>query len=176
MADGEVEKEIETEEEAPKSGSKKLLIIGLIVGLLLGAGGGFGAFMMLGGGDEEIHDEEDPLEEEFVVEEEPKTDPFFVKIERMTLPLIYNKRSLGNVMIDFSMEVDGNENKMIVINNLPEIRDAMLRHFSYTPIGKDGSPRSVDYLRLKKTLMDISNKVLHDPLVLRVMVVQARIF
>lgn len=158
--------------EKPKSGSKKLLIIGLIVGLLLGAGGGFGAFMMLGDSEEEEAHEE----EENVIVEEPKTDPFFVKIERMTLPLVYKNRILGHVMINFSMEVDGNENKMIVINNLPVIRDAMLRHFSDTSIGKDGSPRSVDYPRLKKTLMEISNKVLHDPLVLRVVVVQARQF
>ncbi len=164
--------EIETEEEKPKSGSKKLLIIGLFIGLLLGGGGGFGAYMMLAGGNKpEVHEEEVA-----VIVKEPKTDPFFVKVDRMTLPLIHKNRVLGNVVIDFSMEVDGNDNKMMVIRYLPEIRDAMLRHFSVTPIGKTDSPRNIDYPRLKKTLKDISNNVLDDPLVMRVMVVQARLF
>lgn len=166
------EDETATEKDKPKSGGKKLLIIGLFVGLLLGGGGGIGAFMILGGSD----DNEQVPEDEVVVVTEPKTDPFFVKVERMTLPLAYKNRVLGNVMIDFSMEVDGNDNKMTVIRYLPEIRDAMLRHFSDTPIGKAGSPRSVDYPRLKKTLKDISNEVLHEPLVQRVMIVQARLF
>lgn len=168
MAD---EEDVETEEEKPKSGSKKLMIIGLIVGLLLGAGGGFGAFIMLGGGEAE-----EPHEEEVIVVEEPRTIPFFVKVDRMTLPLVYKNRILGNVMIEFSLEVDGNENKMVVVSYLPKIRDAMLRHFSDTSIGKTGNPRSVDYPRLKKTLKDISNEVLHDPLVMEVVIVQARLF
>lgn len=169
MAD---DKEEDTAEETPKSGSKKLLIIGLLAGLVLGGGGGAGAFMMMGGGAKEaVH------EEEVVVEvEEPKNDPSYVKIERMTLPLVYKNRVLGNVMIDFSLEVDGDDNKMTVIRYLPEIRDAMLRHFSDISIGKTDNPRSVDYPQLKKTLKQISNKVLHDPLVLRVMVVQVRQF
>lgn len=164
MADEDV---TETEEEKPAKGSKKLLIIGLLLGLLLGGGGGVGALMMIGGDGTESHEEE-------IVVEEPKTDPQFVKVEHMTIPLVHNNRVLGNMTIDFSMEVDGDDNKVRVINSLPEIRDAMLRHYSDAPLGKADSPRKVDYIRLKKTLMDISNKVLHDPLVLRVMVVQVR--
>ena len=163
------EEEAETIEVKPKSGGKKLLIIGLFVGLLLGGGGGFGAYMILAGGDKH-----EPSEEEKVVVEKPKVVPFYVKVDRLTLPLIHNNRVLGNIVIDFSMEVDGNENKMAVINSLPEIRDAMLRHFSDTPIGKTDSPRNVDYPRLKETLKDISNEVLQDPLVMQVMVGQGR--
>lgn len=169
MAD---DKEEDTAEETPKSGSKKLLIIGLLAGLVLGGGGGAGAFMMMGGGEKEA-----APEEEVVVEvEEPRKNPSYVKIERMTLPLVYKNRVLSNMMIDFSLEVDSDDDKMTVIRYLPEIRDAMLRHFSDISIGKTGSPRSVDYPRLKKTLKKISNEVLHAPLVLRVMVVQVRQF
>ena len=170
MADDKEEEDVA--EETPKSGSKKLLIVGLLAGLVLGGGGGAGALMMMGGGDKEaVH------EEEVVVEvEEPKNDLAYVKIERMTLPLIHKNRVLGNVMIDFSLEVDGDDDKLTVIRYLPEIRDAMLRHFSEISIGKTDSPRSVDYPRLKKTLKQISNNVLHNPLVLRVMVVQVRQF
>ncbi|VAV86944.1 hypothetical protein MNBD_ALPHA02-309 [hydrothermal vent metagenome] len=160
-------------EDAPKKGSKKLLIIGLLLGLLLGGGGGAGAFMMMGGSGEEHVEETDHKE---AVVEEPKTDPQFVKLERMTLPLVKNNKVLGQMMIDFSLEVEGTENKMTVIRNLPEIRDAMLRHYSDTSLGKADSPRSVDYPRLKKALKKISNKSLHEPLVKRVMVVQARQF
>ncbi|MBL4801461.1 MAG: hypothetical protein JKY45_06165 [Emcibacter sp.] len=169
MADNE---DVDTnEEEKAEGGSKKLLIIGLVAGLLLGGGGGAGAFMMMSGGEEaaEHHEEE-------VVEEEPKVDTQFVKLERMTLPLVQNNRILGNMVIDFSMEVEGDENKMTVIRNLPEIRDAMLRHYSNASLGKTDNPRNVDYPRLKKTLKDISNKLLHDSLIVRVMIVQARQF
>lgn len=169
MAD---ENNAESQEEKPKSGSKKLLIIGLFLGLLLGGGGGYGAFMMLGS----VDVEEEQIHEEEIIVEEPKKEYFFVKVDRVTLPIIYKKRIRGNVMIDFSMKVDSNENKMTVINHLPEIRDAMLRHYSDTTIGKEGSPRSVDYDRLKKNLMEISNKVLHDSVILDVLIVQSRIF
>ena len=160
-------------EEAPKKGSKKLLIIGLLLGLLLGGGAGAGALMMMGGGGAEHVEEKDHKE---AVVEEPKTDHQFVKLERMTLPLVKNNKVLGQMMIDFSLEVDGTENKMTVIRKLPEIRDAILRHYSDTPLGKADSPRSVDYPKLKKTLKKISNKLLHEPLVTRVMVVQVRQF
>jgi len=168
MADEE-EKKADGEK---KGGSKKLLIIGLFLGLLLGGGGGFGAFMMLSGGDKH---EAAPPEEKPVVEE-AKEKLSFAKLEGVTLPIIYKNRVLGNVMIDFSLEVEGDDHKMIVIHNLPEIRDAMLRHYSDIPIGKDGSPQSIDYLQLKDTLKEISNKIVHGPMVKRVMIVQARQF
>ncbi|MCF8474486.1 MAG: hypothetical protein K9G26_07305 [Emcibacter sp.] len=157
--------------EKPKSGGKKLLIIGLLVGLLIGGGGGVGAFMMMKKSEnhETVHVEEP-------IKEEPKTNPQFVKVERLTIPITHNNRVLGNITADFSMEVDGDENKMIVIRNLPEIRDNMLRHFSVTAVGKDNHPKSIDYDKLKQTLLDISNDVLHEPIVLKVMVVQIRQF
>jgi len=176
MADEEEKKDaddVATEEEVPKKGSKKLLIIGLLVGLLLGGGGGVGALMMLGGG--EAHEEVEEVHEEEVVEE-PKPDMRFVKINRVSIPLIYKNRVLGNMRIDFSLEVEGEENEVTVVGHLPEIRDALLRHYSNTPLGKKGNPRSVDYPRLKKNLKDISNKILHHPLILRVMIVQAQTF
>ncbi len=171
MANQEDIKEEDTKEGKPKGGGKKLLIIGLFLGLLVGGGGGFGAFMMLGSGDEAVE-----TVEEVIVPEEPEIDPHFVKIERLNVPLISNNRVLGSLMIDFSLEVDGNDNKMRVIRALPEIRDAMLRHFSEISVGKPDNPKSVDYPLLKNTLKDISNKVLHDSLVLRVMIVQVRQF
>lgn len=164
------EKEPEEAKEPKKGGGKKLLIIGLLAGLLLGGGGGFGAFMMMGGGEKPEAHEEKP------VVKEPELDLHFVKLERVSIPLIYNHRLSGSMMIDFSMEVSGNENKMEVIHSLPEIRDALLRHFSVTSIGKADSPQTIDYPRLKKTVKDISNSILHDPVVRRVMVVQARRF
>ncbi len=169
MADQGDDSDEGTVEEKPKGGSKKLLIIGLIVGLLLGGGAAFGALIMMKGG-------EDTHVEEEVVVEEYQIDPQFVKVEHMTIPLIYNNRVFGNATIDFSMKVDGVDNKMLVVQNLPEIRDAMLRHFSTHPIGKKDSPKSIDYILLTDTLLKISNDVLHSPLVLQAMVVQVRLY
>lgn len=164
MADQE-----ETTAEKPAGGSKKFLIIGIAFGLLFG-GGGVGAFMMMAG------DKAPEKHPEIVIDTKPKTDPHFVKVERVTIPLVQNNRVLGNMLMELSLEVDGNDNKMKVVRNLPEIRDALLRHYSRVPIGKKDNPRSVDYPRLKKTTQDISNKILNEPLVRRVMVVQAQQF
>lgn len=174
MAD---EKEAETEdnkaEEKPK-GSKKLLIIGLLLGLLVGGGGGAGAFFMLGGNHEVAEEPPEDTHEEAAPEEE--THFSYVKIERLTVPLIDGKRMLGNVVLDLSLEVDGDENKIKIVRYLPEIRDALLRHYSENPVGKRDYPRSIDYVRLKKTTRDICNKILHEDVVSRVMVVQVQQF
>ncbi len=159
-------------EEKPKGGSKKLLVIGLLLGLLLGGGGGFGAFMMLSGSDAPA----EQVEEVIVKEEEPKIDAQFVKVERVNIPLVSNGRVVGNLLADFSIKVDGDDNKMEVIVNMPEIRDAILRHFSGKSIGKKDNPRSIDYPMLKSAIKDISNKILEKPLVLDVMVVQVKQF
>lgn len=169
MAD---EEKAEQQDKKPEKGSKNLLIIGLLAGLLLGGGGGFGAFMMMGSGENHETSEEEPV----VEEPEAELELHFVKVEHVTIPLVHNRRLLGNMMMDFSLEVEGNENKMAVIQNLPEIRDAILRHYSDTPLGKKDSPQTVDYPRLKKTIKDISNRILHEPVVRRVMVVQVRRF
>lgn len=159
-------------EEKPKTGGKKFLIIGILLGLLLGGGGAFGAFMILSGSDAP----EEKLEEEIVKKEEPKIDAHFVKVERVNIPLVSKGRVVGNLIADFSIKVDGNDNKMEVIVNLPEIRDAILRHFSGKSIGKKDNPRSIDYPMLKSAIKDISNKILKEPLVLDVMVVQVKQF
>ncbi|VAX02508.1 hypothetical protein MNBD_ALPHA03-2023 [hydrothermal vent metagenome] len=159
-------------EEKPKGSSKKLLVIGLLLGLLLGGGAGFGAFMMLSGSDAPAEQNEEVV----VKKEEPKIDAHFVKVERVNIPLVSKGRVVGNLIADFSIKVDGNDNKMEVIVNLPEIRDAILRHFSGKSIGKKNNPRSIDYPMLKQAIKDISNKILKKPLVLDVMVVQVKQF
>lgn len=157
-------------EDVPKSGGgKKLLIIGLLAGLIIGGGGAAGALIMMGGG-------EHPPEPVPPVKEEPKKDPHFVKVERVTLPVIHKNRILGNAQIDFSLEVDDNDSKMALIRDLPEIRDSLLRHYSVTPIGKEGNPRNIDYAGLKETVKKLSNDVLKNDMVKRVMIVQARYF
>ncbi len=166
MADKET---AEQEDKKPQKGSKKLLIIGILAGLALG-GGGVGAVMMLGGKSKPEGVEQKP------VVEKPKLNLHFVKVEKVTIPLVIEGRVSGNIVFDFSMEVDGNENKMAVIQNLPAIRDAILRHFSVTPLGEPDDPHNIDYILLKKTIKNISNKILHDPLVRKVMVVQVRRF
>lgn len=175
MADKQEKPEEKPEEEKPKA-SKKLLIIGLLLGLLIGGGGGAGAFFMLGGPpqtggeakdiDEEVHEE--------VVEEQIQYS--YAKIERLNIPMISNNRVLGTMSLELSLEVDGDENKMKLVRALPEIRDSMLRHYSEIAIGKPDNPKTIDYPRLKKTIKDICNKILHEDVVTRVMVVQVQLF
>lgn len=159
-------------EEKPK-GSKKLLLIGLLVGLLLGGGGGAGAFFFLGGSEEEAVLEEEELPEEVVVEE-PTIDSQYVKIEQFTVPNIHNNRVIGHTVLHLSLEVDGVENKLLVVRSLPIIRDKMLRFISKTPVNMADNPYKINFPLLKKKFQEFTLEVTHKDVILRVLVVEAR--
>lgn len=174
MAEEEKKAKEENSEEAPSGGSKKLLIIGLLLGLVVGGGGAAGALIMMGGDGEHA---EAPVEEEVVeevVEELPEY--LYVKIEKFNVPLVRNNRLLGYMMMDLSLEMEGEDDKLRVSNKLFVIRDAFLKDVTDTPVGKPDNPRMIDYDALKKRLKDAANHVLHKDIVRQVLVVEARKF
>jgi flagellar FliL protein len=162
------------EDQKPAGGSKKLLIIGLILGLVVGGGGAAGALIMMGGDD----DGTDSVKAVEVAPEpeKHKVDLHFVKIERFNVPLVYKGRILHYLMMDLSIEVDGNDNKLKVVHRMPAIRDAFLKSVTDKSLSDEKNPRIMDYSAFKKRFKDIANKVLHEELVLEVLIVNSSQF
>ncbi|MFC7050377.1 flagellar basal body-associated FliL family protein [Emcibacter nanhaiensis] len=159
-------------QQAEKSGGgKKLLIIGLLAGIIVGGGIGAGAFFMLGSSPEEHVEEE-------VVEHEPEPEKvkelFFVRMEKFTVPLMYKGRVLRYVVMDLNLQVDGNEEKLLVVQSLPIIRDALLRDVSEHTIGSPDNPNVIDFEGFTDRVTRIGNEIMHEKLIKKTLVVEAR--
>ena len=159
-----------TEDENSGGSSKKLLIIGLVIGLALGGGGAVAA-LMSGGGDEAA---EKPPEKEAPAKH--KIDIHFVKIERFNVPLVHKGRVLHYMMMDLSLEVDGNDNKLKIVHRMPAIRDAFLKDVTKKSLSDPQHPRIMDFAAFKKRFKNTANEILHEDLVLNVLIVNSAQF
>ena len=171
MADEEKNEEAESEQSG--GGGKKLLIIGLLAGIILGGGIGAGAFFMLGSAPEE-HVEEEVVEEE--PEPEKQKELFFVRMEKFTVPLMYKGRVLRYVVMDLNLQVDGNDEKLQVVQSLPIIRDALLRDVSEHTIASSNNPNVIDFEGFTERVTRIGNEIMHEKLIKKTLVVEARGF
>lgn len=172
MADDK-EKNKEQGEEliAPKKGSKKLLIIGLLSGLLLGGGGAAGFFIMQSGKEEVVS------VEEVAVEKEPELPDYqYARMDRLQLPVFYKGRILNYAVMDVSMEVIGNNDKLLAVKNVLIVRDALLRHYSVNSVGREDNPRIVDFDKLSKKITEFANTEAHKEIVKRVVISESRSF
>ena len=171
MADEENTDGNQEEGEKPKAGSKKLLIIGLLSGFILGGGGAVGFFIM-----QPSETDEDTIEE-IVEEVEPAPvlpDYQYVDIERLQLPNIYNGRVLNYISMNVSMEVIGEQDKMILEKTVLIIRDSLIRYYSENPIGREDSPRIADFEGLSEKIKEFANNEVHKEIVERVIVNESR--
>ena len=170
MADEEEKKE-EGAQNEPK-GSKKLLIVGLLAGLIFGGGGAAGYFIMLSG------DEASKAEEKVVVEEKKPELPDYqyARMDRLQLPLFYKGRVLNYTVMDVSMEVIGNDDKMLAVKNVLVVKDALLRHYSVNSIGREDNPRIVDFEKLSDKIIELANAEAHRDIVTRVVISESRSF
>ncbi|HPF46422.1 MAG: hypothetical protein KDF58_02285 [Alphaproteobacteria bacterium] len=168
MADEEVQQN--SEQEKPKSGSKKLLIIGLLAGLIVGGGGAAGFFIM------QPHEAAKDVHEENIVEEkEPDLPDYqYAKMDRLQLPLFYDGKILNYALMDVSIEVIGNKDKMLVVKNILIIRDALLRFYSVNSVGRDDNPRIVDFDKLSEKIKGLVDDELNKEIVSRVVITQSR--
>ena len=172
MADEKEKDEAQPEEiEAPKKGSKKLLIIGLLAGLLVGGGGAAGFFIMQSG-EEEVA----PAIEE-VVEVEPELPDYqYARMDRLQLPVFYKGRILNYAVMDVSMEVIGNNDKLLAVKNVLIVRDSLLRHYSVNSVGREDNPRIVDFDKLSKKITEFANAEANKEIVQRVVISESRSF
>lgn len=170
MADKEEAQKDDQKADPKQGGGKKLLIVGLMLGLLIGAGGVAGFFMTKSSAPEAVVVEE-------VVEELPELPDYqYARMEKLKLPLFYEGRVLNYTVMDVSMEVIGNDNKMRLVKNVIIIRDALLRYFSVNSVGREDNPRIVDYDKLSEKIMEFANKEMHGDIVTRVAVSESRSF
>ncbi|WP_417317652.1 hypothetical protein [Emcibacter sp.] len=171
MADEEKQEDGAQEESGSGGGGKKLLIIGLLAGIIVGGGAGAGAFFMFGSAPEE------PVEEE-VVEEEPELSKqkelVFARMEKFTVPLMYKGRVLRYVIMDLNLQVEGNDQKLLVVQALPIIRDALLREVSEHTIANPNNPNVIDFEGFTKRVTKIGNEIMGERLILKTLVIEAR--
>ncbi len=156
-----------TEETAGKGGSKKLLIIGLVAGLLFGGGVAAAYFLFLAPKPEAVP----------VAEETPKEDPklssgIFVKLERLSAPLVVNDQVSGYVLLDLSLELVEAGDEAMVTQRLPILKDAFLREVTRAPIGKTDQPMVIDYENLVERLKTVANQELKRAVIDRVLISQ----
>lgn len=162
------------QEEKPKGGGKKLLIVGLLAGLLVGGGGAAGFFIMQSGS-AETHSEAE--EAQAGAEIKPKLPDYqYAKIDGLQLPVFSNGRVLNYAVMDVSMEVIGNEDKLQVVRSNVLVRDSLIRHFSVNSIGREDNPSIVDYDKLSEKIKEYANAEAKREIVKRVVINQSRSF
>lgn len=165
----EEEKSTEEEIEKPKSGGgKKLLVIGLVAGLLVGGGGVAGFFIMQSGSAEA-----EPAA--VVVEKKPELPDYqYARMEGLQLPVFHNGRVLNYAVMDVSLEVIGNDDKLQVVKNSVLVRDSLIRHFSVNSVGREDSPNIVDFDKLSEKIKEFANAEANREIVKRVVINQSR--
>ena len=162
----------ENEQAAKPGGGRKFLVIGLVLGLLIGGAGAGGYFLFMGG--EEENANTPATAEQAVPEKETKPiKTAFVKLDRLSAPLVSNGRVVGYVLLDLSLEVIGSENEVRVAQRLPALKASFLREVTTTPIGKPDQPMIIDYESLTARLTEVANRELDEELILRVLVTQS---
>lgn len=159
-----------TEHAANTGGGRKFLVIGLLAGLLIGGGGAGAYFLFLGNEEQASASVETPAPPP--AEEKP-VETVFVKLERLSAPLVSNDRVMGYVLLNLSLEVKGTENEVKVAQRLPALKAAFLRDVTTTPIGKPDQPMIIDYESLTSRLTEVANRELGEDMILRVLVTQS---
>lgn len=159
------------EEEAPKKGGgKMLLIFGLIGGLALGGGATFGALKYLGGD----HEGDDGAEEVAEPEPLPELTTVYVTLSRIPASLVDERgKILGYVFMDLSLEVANGEDRDWVATQMPLVRDAVHRSIARHGVAPPGKPAELDYDGATLRLKDAVNKALKRDVIVRVLLVSS---
>ncbi len=164
----EEEQSEEVTDEKPKGGGKKLLVVGLLAGLVVGGGGAAGFFIM-----QSDTAEAEPVTEA-VVKEPKRPDYQFARMDGLQLPVFHNGRVLNYAVMDVSLEVIGNDDKMEVVRNGVVVRDALIRYFSVNSVGREDNPSVVDYDKLSEKIKEYANGEANREVVKRVVIGQSR--
>lgn len=155
-------KEVPTE----KKGKSTFLLIGLLVlGFVLGGAGSAFYFLNI-----KANAATDQKAEKELEEKEP---PEFVKIDRMTVPLIDpGGRLNGYLSLDLSFEIAKADAEFVKFR-LPIVRHVINETFSTTPITLDAKKQALDYPLVQGLLRNAGNKALGKPAIRSVQIVGA---
>lgn len=153
----------EKEMRTVNKGGRKLLVVGLLAGLVAGGGGAAGYFLFA----------EDQAAEPAPVAPPVASKTSFIKIERISAPLVRDDTVVGYMLLDLSLELGKAEDELLIARRLPALRAAFLQEVTREPIGKPGQPLIIDYERLPERLRDAANRELTTPAVMRVLITQS---
>jgi len=109
---------------APAGGSKKKLMIIAIAGvLLLGGGAGAGWYFLHGSGDAEAHEEAPKKKKK---EKKAAVKAEYVPIEQFVVNLQPGEEGDQYLQIQFTLQVDGPEQALLVKDNMAKVRSRVL--------------------------------------------------
>jgi len=109
---------------APAAGSKKKLMIIAIAGvLLLGGGAGAGWYFLHGSGDAEAHEEAPKKKKK---EKKAAVKAEYVPIEQFVVNLQPGEEGDQYLQIQFTLQVDGPEQALLVKDNMAKVRSRVL--------------------------------------------------
>lgn len=109
---------------APAGGSKKKLMIIAIAGvLLLGGGAGAGWYFLHGSGDAEAHEEAPKKKKK---EKKATVKSEYVPIEQFVVNLQPGDEGDQYLQIQFTLQVDGPEQALLVKDNMAKVRSRVL--------------------------------------------------
>ncbi|HBZ06888.1 MULTISPECIES: flagellar basal body-associated protein FliL [Massilia] len=109
---------------APAGGSKKKLMIIAIAGvLLLGGGAGAGWYFLHGSGDAEAHEEAPKKKKK---EKKAAVKSEYVPIEQFVVNLQPGDEGDQYLQIQFTLQVDGPEQALLVKDNMAKVRSRVL--------------------------------------------------
>jgi len=145
----------------PAGRGKLALLLGLAAGLLVG-GGGVGAYFVFFAG----------AEVKPLTSDDAARKTTFIRIDRLSAPLVSDGRVLGYALLDLSLEVRSNGDDLLVAQRMPALRDAFLRAVTDSPISRVGEPLAIDYDAVTELLRDVANRELRKDVVVRVLVTQ----
>jgi hypothetical protein len=112
-----------------------------------------------------------------VEEKSPELPDYqYARMDKLNLPLFYKGRVLNYAVMNVSMETIGNDDKLLVVKNIIIIRDALLRHYSINPVGREDNPRIVNFEVLSAKIKEVVNAEIGRVVVKRVVISENRIF
>lgn len=161
----------------PKKKPPIVPILLLIGGLALGGGGATAYFMFLAPkpapAPDAAHAETEEKAEKKGGHGEESTEPVFVELERLTVPLVDERGKLSTyVTMEVSLEVENGKDGFVK-GRLPIVRAAVNEGFSTAKLALAGQPRQIDFAKAERLLAEIANKALESDAVLSAHIIAA---
>lgn len=126
----------------------KIVLIAVVALVLLGGGGAAYWFLL-----HEAADSEAAAEEEFV-------PPIFVALEPITVPIIRDGQLSHHVQVDITLEVASEEARLLVVEEMPRLRDAFIAQLHGLLPLRRGTAEGFQPDYYKPRLMQVSEQIL----------------
>ena len=156
----------------------KNVVIGGVVALAVVAGGGFGGYQFLlaeqpGGTEAEATETTEAAESSETAKAALDAAPVYIALQPFSAPIMRNSRVRYYVQFSVSLQLDAEPSKEKVYQQMPRLRDAILRDLHSHSVLRDGSRRAINFEAVKSRLLAQARAVLGAEVVVDVLVTRA---